>query len=150
MWHLLLVVRGHTPSNFLWALIAAHWVFVFGRASVWCACPCCIVKGMFRPRKVVLISFLDCWVPFRVTQQSSAAVVQMPTLWKCWIKVLVGRQVFSTLFRWHLCNLSAYCTNPVSVWWGGSTCVRCCVLCCCVWMDCWMNAGCSQRNTSGW
>ena len=52
----------------------------FGRASVWCACPCYIVEGMFRPHKVILISFHHCWVRFRVTQQSSAAAVQMPTL----------------------------------------------------------------------
>ena len=80
MCHLLLLVRGRIPSNSLWVHVTGRWVSGFGRARVWCACPCYIVEGMFRAQKVILISFHDCWVRFRVTQQSSAAAVHMPTL----------------------------------------------------------------------
>ena len=106
--------RGINQLSSLWVLIAGHWVLGFGRASVSCVCPCCIAEEMFHPQRVILIWFRDCSVPFRVMQQMSVVAGQMPILWRSWIKVLVGRRVFSTLLRWLLCSLSVCYTNPAS------------------------------------
>ena len=43
----------------------------FGKASVSCACSCCIVEEMSRPQKVTLIWFHVCSVLFLVMRQSS-------------------------------------------------------------------------------
>ena len=60
----------------------------FGRASVLCACPFCIVEEMFRPQRVILIWFRDCSALFLVMQQSFVVAAQTPILRKSSIKVL--------------------------------------------------------------
>ena len=80
MCRLSLLVKGQIQLSSRWVHIAGCQVLGFGRASVSCVCPCCIVEEMFHPQRVILICFRDCLVPFQMMQQLSVVAGQMPIL----------------------------------------------------------------------